>query len=219
MWIFNPFFTFAKIFLISSCSIHPIRRKIVKKLACEFFPPFHVCQEFLQTPFQHYNRHCVCRLDKFAKRIRDGSQIIKFTPTHFYLSPTELRKGNVFRWVCLSLLPNISEMEAKSLLSHLYIVTTRQRSCGKVKLSVGCVCVSFWLFVCSQERSPCDRIGKGPLVWPLCDDAGDTVLNENNGIAPEWYCNPFSSDPIDFNENRIASVIAELSQHWCQRLV
>ena len=34
----------------------------------------------------------------------------------------------------------------------------------------------------------------------LCDD------------APEWGCNPFSSVSIDFNENRIASIIAELLQ-------
>ena len=24
----------------------------------------------------------------------------------------------------------------------------------------------------------------------LCDDAGDTVLNENDGVTPEWSCNP-----------------------------
>ena len=28
--------------------------------------------------------------------------------------------------------------------------------------------------------------------------------------APEWGCNPFSSVSIDFNENRIASIITEL---------
>ena len=28
--------------------------------------------------------------------------------------------------------------------------------------------------------------------------------------APEWVCNPFSSIYIDFNENRIISVITEL---------
>ena len=47
----------------------------------------------------------------------------------------------------------------------------------------------------------------------LCDD------------APEWVCNPFSSISIDFNENRIASVIAEWLQSghsvdadaWCKR--
>ena len=34
----------------------------------------------------------------------------------------------------------------------------------------------------------------------LCDD------------APDWGYNPFSSISIDFNENRIASIIAELPQ-------
>ena len=46
----------------------------------------------------------------------------------------------------------------------------------------------------------------------LCNDACDSVLIENNGVAPEWGCNLFSSDSTNFNENRIASVIAELSQ-------
>ena len=45
----------------------------------------------------------------------------------------------------------------------------------------------------------------------LCE-ACDSVLIENNGVTPEWVCNLFSSDSTDFNENRIASVIAELSQ-------
>ena len=42
----------------------------------------------------------------------------------------------------------------------------------------------------------------------LCDDASDSVLIENNGVAPEWGCYPFLSDSTDFNENRITSVIA-----------
>ena len=45
----------------------------------------------------------------------------------------------------------------------------------------------------------------------LCDDASDTGLTENNGVAPEWGCNPFSSDTIVLND--IASIIAEFSQH------
>ena len=52
-----------------------------------------------------------------------------------------------------------------------------------------------------------------------CDDACDSVLIENNSVAPEWVCNPFSSISIDFNENRIASVIAEWSKRWRWRLV
>ena len=47
----------------------------------------------------------------------------------------------------------------------------------------------------------------------LCDDVSDTVLIENNRVAPEWGCNPFSNDSIVFNKNIIASIIAELSQH------
>ena len=46
----------------------------------------------------------------------------------------------------------------------------------------------------------------------LRDDTCDSVLIENNRVAPEWSCNPFSSDSTDFNENRIARVIIEISQ-------
>ena len=46
----------------------------------------------------------------------------------------------------------------------------------------------------------------------LRDDASDTVLVENNGVAPEQDCNPFSSGSIVFNEKSIGSVIAELLQ-------
>ena len=41
----------------------------------------------------------------------------------------------------------------------------------------------------------------------LCDD------------APEWGSNPFSGISIDFNENRITNVIAELPQRLSWRLV
>ena len=46
----------------------------------------------------------------------------------------------------------------------------------------------------------------------LCSDTSDSVLIANNGVTREWFCNPFSSDLFVFNENRIASVTAELSQ-------
>ena len=49
------------------------------------------------------------------------------------------------------------------------------------------------------------------MVRQLCDDARDSVLIENNGVAPEWVCNQFSSDFTVFNENGIASVIATLT--------
>ena len=45
----------------------------------------------------------------------------------------------------------------------------------------------------------------------LCDDASNTVLIANNGVAAEWGCNPFSSNSIVFNENSIASVITEMT--------
>ena len=50
------------------------------------------------------------------------------------------------------------------------------------------------------------------LLRQLCKDASDTVLIENNGVTPEWGCNPFLSDSIVFNEISIPSVMAELPQ-------
>ena len=44
----------------------------------------------------------------------------------------------------------------------------------------------------------------------LCDGISDTVLIENNGVTPEWGCNPFWMDCIVFNQSSIASVIAVL---------
>ena len=44
-----------------------------------------------------------------------------------------------------------------------------------------------------------------------CDDASDTVVIENNGVATKWVATPFPSDSFVFNENRIASVIAVLT--------
>ena len=35
----------------------------------------------------------------------------------------------------------------------------------------------------------------------LCDDASNTVLIENNGVAPDWSCYPFLSNSIVINEN------------------
>ena len=43
--------------------------------------------------------------------------------------------------------------------------------------------------------------------YQRCDDACDSVLMENNGVAPNWVCNPFSSDSIVFNENGITNFI------------
>ena len=41
------------------------------------------------------------------------------------------------------------------------------------------------------------------MLRQLSDDASDTVLIENDGVAPDWGCNPFLSDSILFNENSI----------------
>ena len=49
------------------------------------------------------------------------------------------------------------------------------------------------------------------MLLQLCDDAIDTALIENNGIASDWGCNPFWSDSIGFNENSIASFIEALT--------
>ena len=43
----------------------------------------------------------------------------------------------------------------------------------------------------------------------FCHDASDIILIENNGVASEWGSNPFSSDSIVFNEDRITSVITQ----------
>ena len=43
----------------------------------------------------------------------------------------------------------------------------------------------------------------------LCDDNNNAILIENSGVTPEWYCDIFSTDSFVFNENSIASVIAE----------
>ena len=61
---------------------------------------------------------------------------------------------------------------------------------------------------CSSVKAMCHV---NPMLF---DDASHSVLIENNGVAPDWACNLFSSDSIVFNENRIASVIAELLQRW-----
>ena len=54
------------------------------------------------------------------------------------------------------------------------------------------------------------------MLQELCNDASDTVLIENNGVASEWVATPFWSDSIVFNENSVANTIPELSQccHW-----
>ena len=52
------------------------------------------------------------------------------------------------------------------------------------------------------------------MLPQLCDDASNSVLMENIGVAPEYGCNPFLRDSIVFNKKRIASIITELSDVW-----
>ena len=44
---------------------------------------------------------------------------------------------------------------------------------------------------------------------PLCDDASYSVLIENNGVTEKWIATILWSNTIIFNENIIASVMAE----------
>ena len=44
-----------------------------------------------------------------------------------------------------------------------------------------------------------------------CDYACDSVLIENSRVAWKWVANPFWSNSIVFNENRIASIITVLT--------
>ena len=53
------------------------------------------------------------------------------------------------------------------------------------------------------------------ILRQLCNDTSDSVLIEINGLTQIWVATPFWSNSIDFNENSIPSIIAELSQ--CQR--
>ena len=50
------------------------------------------------------------------------------------------------------------------------------------------------------------------MLQQLSNDVSDSVLIENNGVTLEWGCNLFSSNSTDFNEDRITSITAELSQ-------
>ena len=45
------------------------------------------------------------------------------------------------------------------------------------------------------------------MLWQWCDNANDTALIENNGITPDWVCNPFLNHFIVFSENSMASII------------
>ena len=49
-------------------------------------------------------------------------------------------------------------------------------------------------------------------IKALLRQSSASALRQLSDDAPEWGCNPFSSVSIDFNENRIASIMAELLQ-------
>ena len=57
------------------------------------------------------------------------------------------------------------------------------------------------------------------MLRQLCNDTCITVLMEYNGVTQKWVTTPFWSDSSVFHENSAASIMAELSQHWCWRLV
>ena len=46
--------------------------------------------------------------------------------------------------------------------------------------------------------------------WDDASDFGLIENDENNRVTPEWGCNPFLSDSIDFNESCITSVVVAL---------
>ena len=59
-------------------------------------------------------------------------------------------------------------------------------------------------------------------IWRQhCNDACDTALIDQKGVAPKLGATPFSSDSILTNENCVTSVIATLmqidSEAWCKR--
>ena len=61
---------------------------------------------------------------------------------------------------------------------------------------------------------PRDHRIKGPFIQSVSVSAAMTLailFSLKTIVAPEWVCNPFSSNSTGFNENRIASVIAALT--------
>ena len=76
-------------------------------------------------------------------------------------------------------------------------------------LNLRLMCRGTYTLLCTRARLHQELAS---TLQQLCDDTNDSILNENNGVAPEWGCNPFSSDFIVFNENCFAGVIAEFSQ-------
>ena len=60
------------------------------------------------------------------------------------------------------------------------------------------------------------------MLRQLCDDASNSVLIENNGVTPEWGCNPFLSDSQLFSMRKVS--LASLqncrsANAWCKRVL
>ena len=63
----------------------------------------------------------------------------------------------------------------------------------------------------------CLHQASASMLRQLCDNASDTILIESNRVAWKWVATSFQSGSIVFNENSMASIIAELSQHLLWR--
>ena len=53
---------------------------------------------------------------------------------------------------------------------------------------------------------------KASMLRQLCDDTSDSVLIKISGLTQKWVATQFWSNSIDFNENRVTNIIAELSR-------
>ena len=102
-------------------------------------------------------------------------------------------RGNLDR--CLSLYSLISIPSSRKVNVHVGYVQFNQMCKGPFTLSIGV----------KAART---------LQWCY-----NTVLIEINGVTCKLVAARFWSDSIVLNETCITSAIAELSQHWCWRLV
>ena len=75
--------------------------------------------------------------------------------------------------------------------------------------------IMIYIWQTVQRITKHGKVHLGPVYTKrqrqCCNDACDSVLIENSGVACKWVVNPFWSDTTVFNENRIASVIAGLT--------
>ena len=124
--------------------------------------------------------------------------------------------------------PMIPRSEAMIMM----IPTTRQRMAGDVTRSLISPYWSLRTAIATpilNNRHPisCEREEENQLLpgvlkrvqFARLHQASASTLRPLYENTPEWVYNPFSSVYIDFNENRIASIITQWSQHWCWRLL